>query len=267
MFSVLLSIYHKEDPCYFEMALRSIWDDQTLKPGEIVVVKDGPLTDALDGVVERWKSKLPERVNVVSLKLNVGLAAALNKGLEYCSFDLIARMDTDDIATCDRFERQFGFMSDNPEISVCSGQIEEWDRRMKKKLAVRTLPVLHDDIKKMCSRRSPISHPAVMYRKLDVINVGGYPDIYPEDYPLWGIMMSKGYVFANLPFVILKMRTGEGLMARRGWKFYKGEVKTYLLFKRIGIINNYEFLSNVFARFVLRLSPTWMKKLMYNAFR
>ena len=57
-FSVLMSLYIKEKPEYFNLAMKSIWDDQSLKPNEIVLVEDGKLTDSLYKEVDLWKEKL-----------------------------------------------------------------------------------------------------------------------------------------------------------------------------------------------------------------
>jgi glycosyltransferase involved in cell wall biosynthesis len=94
-FSVLLSVYYKENPLYFRISLDSIFN-QTVLPTEIVLVKDGPLTSELDTVIEEYKLKYPI-LKILPLIKNVGLGKALNEGLKYCSYELVARMDTDDI--------------------------------------------------------------------------------------------------------------------------------------------------------------------------
>lgn len=119
-FTVLMSIYYKENFEWFERALVSIWDEQIVKPTQIVLVQDGSLTEELSAVLTNWKEKLGDVLTLVPLGKNVGLAAALNEGLKHCQYELIARMDTDDIAMPDRFEKQFTFMQNNPDVAVCS---------------------------------------------------------------------------------------------------------------------------------------------------
>lgn len=266
-FAVLLSVYYKEDPVFLYESLVSIWNDQLLKPAQIVLVQDGPLTPELVNVVEAWSSRLGSVLCSVSLLKNVGLAAALNEGLKHCKHEIVARMDTDDISVPERFEKQFSFMKNNPEIAVCSGLIEEWSQDFLHKISERRLPLFHQEIMRFAKRRSPISHPAVMFRKSAVLAVGGYPSIYPEDYPLWGKMLSQGYKFANLPDLLLKMRVGNALTERRGLEFLKGEIKIYRYLRDIGFINQFEFLFNCFSRGVVRLSPTWLKKIFYKYLR
>jgi len=266
-FSVLLSVYSKERPSYLNEALVSIWDRQTLKPAQIVLVKDGPLTSCLDGILQSWRSKLGMVLCVVELKQNMGLAAALNHGLKFCSYELVARMDTDDISDPERFKKQWGFFMKYPLISVCGGQIEEWSQDMASLVSMKKLPLRHEEILKFAKSRSPINHPSVMFRKSAVQEAGGYPLIYPEDYLLWTRMLSMGYRFANLPDVLLRMRVGNDFLRRRGLLFLKGEIKTYHCLYGIGFIGFFCFLKNCFLRMVLRLSPHWFKKYMYKYFR
>lgn len=229
-FSVLLSVYIKENPSYLDCALVSICDEQELLPSQVVLVQDGPLTDELLSVVAKWKARLGEQLTIVDLKNNVGLAAALNEGLKHCRYELVARMDTDDVSLPSRFRKQAMYMVKNPNIAVCSGQIEEWSLDLSHRMFIRKLPVNHKEIVGFAKVRCPISHPAVMFRKTAVLNSGGYPLMYPEDYPLWGKMLSLGYEFANLPDIILRMRVGGALVERRGLEFLRGEIRVLIIF-------------------------------------
>lgn len=116
MFSILLAVYKKENPVYFSQSLDSIFS-QILFPHEVVLVKDGPLTDDLERVINKYQSKY-YILKVVSLPVNQGLGKALNEGLKHCSHDLVARMDTDDIVKPDRFEKQLKIFQEDPEVDV-----------------------------------------------------------------------------------------------------------------------------------------------------
>ncbi|UPQ81325.1 glycosyltransferase [Pseudomonas knackmussii] len=267
MFTVLMSVYEKEFHGFLSLALESVWDSQCAKPSQIVLVQDGPLTVELNKEIRKWKGKLGEVLTIVSLPKNVGLASALNEGLQCCDYDLIARMDSDDIAESIRFSKQIQFMLANPEISVCSGQVEEWSQDFSYKISTRNLPLRHDDILKFAKSRSPISHPAVMFRKSAVMAVGGYPNIYPEDYPLWGTLIANGYKFANLPDVLLKMRVGNALAERRGKRFLQGEIEIYKHLYAVGLINRFELVGNIALRSIVRLSPVRVKRFLYKYFR
>lgn len=266
-FSTLLSVYKKERPEYLNQALESIWEDQTLKPSQVVLVQDGPLTPDLYSVISLWEEKLGSTLTSVILNENVGLAAALNEGLKFCEYELIARMDTDDVATPERFKLQLQFMNENPEISVSSGRINEYTDDLKTQLSTRELPLTHDSIYNFAKRRNPISHTCAIFKKSAVLSVGGYPNIYPEDYALWVLMLAKGYRFANIPQTLVKVRVGDAFNTRRGWEFLKGEIKAFKLMYKIGFINKALYISNVLQRGFLRLSPNWMKKILYQIMR
>ena len=94
-FSVLLSLYYKENPIFLRESLHSVFG-QTLQPDEVILVEDGPLTPALYEVVEEFAGRYSTIKRIV-LEKNRGLGNALSEGLKHCSCDLVARMDTDDI--------------------------------------------------------------------------------------------------------------------------------------------------------------------------
>ena len=116
-FSVLMSVYVKENPDYLRQSLDSMLN-QTALPSQIVLVEDGPLTDELNQVIAEYKEKTT-LIKSVPLKENVGLGKALNIGLQQCDYPLVARMDTDDIAMSTRFAEQLKAFQDDPELSIC----------------------------------------------------------------------------------------------------------------------------------------------------
>ena len=123
-FSVLLSLYYKENPIFLRESLHSVFG-QTLQPDEVILVEDGPLTPALYEVVEEFAGRYSTIKRIV-LEKNRGLGNALSEGLKHCSCDLVARMDTDDICKPERFARQLAFMESHPEISVVGAWIDEF---------------------------------------------------------------------------------------------------------------------------------------------
>ena len=266
-FSVLISVYRQEDPTFLEKAFESIWDTQELKPTEIVVVKDGPLTNSLNNVIDKWHRRIGDLFKIVGLKKNIGLGAALNVGLERCNNSLVARMDADDLSLPARFDNQVKFMKNNPEVAVSSSWIEEINED-NEVVSVRKLPQKHDEIFDFAKSRNPISHPVAMFRKEAVLSVGGYPEFRKsQDYALWSLMLQNGYKFANIPEVLLKMRTGEGLLKRRNLDYFFYEYEIFRFQKKIGFISNTGFLKNVISRVALRISPAFIKKLFYKYLR
>ena len=124
-YSVLMSVYHKEKPEYLKQAIESI-QAQTLQTDDFVLVCDGPLSDALDKVVATKQQEMGTILNVVRLAKNGGLGNALNVGIKHCRNELVARMDSDDIAYPDRCEKQIEVFNTHPEVSICSGIVEEF---------------------------------------------------------------------------------------------------------------------------------------------
>ena len=233
-FSVLLSLYYKEQPSFLIQSLDSILS-QTLLPNEIVLVKDGPLTPKLDSIVSEYEKRY-NIIKVIPLEKNLGLGKALNEGLKYCSHDLVARMDTDDIAYPNRFEKQVKFMTDHPEIDACSSWIDEFIGSKDNIISTKKLPETSEEIKKYAKHRCPLNHPALIYRKRAVMAVNGYSG-FPEDYNLWGRMLMNGSKFYNLQESLLYFRYSPEMIKRRGgWKYAKDELKSQIQFYKMGFI-------------------------------
>jgi glycosyltransferase involved in cell wall biosynthesis len=278
-FSVLMSIYHKEKVEYFDRAMKSIWDDQVLKPDQIVLVQDGKLTQDLYDIIDAWKSSLLDILTIVTLKDNVGFAKALNEGLKYCKYDLVARMDTDDISLPERFIKQIKFLRDNGKIAVCGTFIKEFNGKIavcgtfiKEFNGVVSknieLPTKQEDIVKFAKLRSPICHPSSVFRKKEILKVGGYPELrLGQDYALWSVLLSKGYNLANIPEVLLKLRTNSDFFRRRGWESFKYEVAVVKIQYQENFIGALEAYKAISLRLLLRLSPVLLKKLAYKLLR
>ncbi len=264
-FSVLLSVYTKESPAYLKEALDSIWDKQTLKPDQIVLVKDGPLCCELEDEILWWKHKLGDVLTLVELPKNVGLGGALNTGLKACRNELVARMDTDDVALPHRFEKQVEFMFCNPNIAASSATLEEWDESFSTRISERKLPVHPTELSKFAIRRSPLSHPVSIFRKSIIESVGGYPDLRKaQDYALWSLLLSKGYQLTNLPDTLLKMRSGQEMLTRRGYYYFKQECTLMRYQKKIGFLSTKNLMINTSLKAFLRLSPRPIKNIVYK---
>jgi glycosyltransferase involved in cell wall biosynthesis len=233
-----------------------------MRADEVVLVEDGPICRELARIIQLYR----EDLNIVSVRLseNSGLAVALNEGLKQCAHDLVARMDSDDIALPERFEKQVSFMQANPDITVSSASIDEYDESIEKLLYRRELPLTHKELYDFAKSRNPINHTACLYRKSVILEQGGYPDIYPEDYMLWIKVLQRGARFANLPDTLMQVRTGEGFLKRRGYEILKGELKIYRYMYDNKFISVFEYLKNVILRIVLRVSPRRIKSILYK---
>lgn len=264
-FSVLMAVYKAENPTFLQQAIESIYHHQILKPSQVVIVKDGLLPDELEIVLTRMESELNGKLKTVSLEKNVGLGAALNIGLEHCQFDIVARMDTDDIAEPNRFELQIPYMLENMDTIVCGGLVEEWNADMTKRLGARRVPSSHSDIFRFAKSRSPMNHPSVVFRKSAVLDVGGYPPLRKaQDYALWSLMLSKGYKLVNLDKVLVKMRAGSEMASRRGLSYLKYEIQLLRYQKKINFLSTRQLLINSTTKSILRCSPHFVKVAAYR---
>lgn len=263
-FSVLLSVYYREKPEYFRLCLNSLLE-QTLLPDEVVIVKDGTLTNELEQVIEEFRERCTW-LTVIPLETNVGLGKALNEGLKHCSNDLVARMDTDDICKPARFEKQIAIFEKHPEYDLVSAWIEEFVDTTDNIRSVRTLPEFPEQIREYGRKRNPVNHPVAMFRKSSVMRAGGYQH-FPllEDYYLWARMLVSGALFYNIQESLLYFRSSDDVFKRRGgWKYAVTEVKFMWRLYRIGYIGLMSTLSNILIRFTVRIIPNSLRSWIYN---
>ena len=266
-FSVLLSLYYRERPEYLRHSLDSLLN-QTCPPDEIILVEDGPLTFELYKVLDDYEH-LFKSFKRIPLTKNKGLGLALNEGLRHCSYDLVARMDTDDICFKNRFEVQAKFMMDHPEIDLCSAWIEGFiNNDIHQVISTRKLPEYHDDIIKFGKIRNPISHPVCMFRKSAVEKAGGYKDcLLFEDYYLWVRMIVNGCKLYNIQRPLLYFRTSIDMYRRRGgMKYAVRETKLAWRFYKIKFISFADFVIFFITHFPVRITPQIIKKTIYTRF-
>lgn len=264
MFSVLMSIYINEKAEYVDSCLESIVG-QTLLPTQVVIVEDGPISPELEDVIANYQKCL--NILRVPIKKNGGLAKALNKGLNYCDHEVVARVDADDICESERFEKQYSYLEKNLGIAALSSGLTEYNQKMTKIINHKFLPCSHEELLKFSKFRSPLNHPAVMYRKQAILSVGAYPEFFPEDYFLWIKLICNGYMIANLNESLVKMRVGDAVSDRRGWRFLPGDLKTLDYMREHKMVSIFEYLLMYCARIILRLSPKILRRFLYIVFR
>ena len=265
-FSVLLSVYYKENPEFLEKSIESIYFGQTLKPDEIILVEDGSLTEELYSTIENLKNHIGKEIlKTVKLEKNMGLGNALRIGVEECSNELIARMDTDYIVYPNRFEKQIKYFKNYPETDVLGTFMSEFTGNINNIICIKDAPNNKTDMKKYMKLRDPVNHPSVMFKKSKVLEAGNYKEIFlNEDSYLWGRMLSKGCVFRNIQEPLVYFRTTDDTYKRRGgWKYIKAEYGLQKEFLKLGIINRVEFLRNITLKNIIRLMPNCLRKFIY----
>lgn len=264
-FSVLMSLYKKENPKYFEQCMDSIFK-QSLQSKNIIIVHDGPLTERLYQVLDKWKILLP--ITEVILQQNVGLGEALNAGLGHCKYDLVARVDTDDINLPNRFDIQYSHMINNPNVALCGSHISEFDENPENIISKRLVPI-GEELNKTIFHRNPFNHMTVMFRKSAVLDAGGYQHLrFMEDYFLWIRMYLKGYQLHNLDAVFVNARIGNGMLERRkGSEYYKSELTFMNYLLKENIPNKPKVIGTFLVRSHLRLLPSSVLKKVYKLVR
>lgn len=267
-FSVLLSVYGKDDASFFKGALLSVSKEQTVKPAQIVVVEDGPVPEDIEHAIEDAIRASPEcEFTVIRKPQNAGLAAALNTGLKACKYEWVARMDSDDISLPNRFETQLAYIENHPQVDVIGGSIAEFTNTPGDMQSERHVGLDMKAIRKMAKSRTPMNHVSVMYKKSVVEKAGNYCENFGklEDYKLWVDLLGRNAVLANIDDVVVYVRTGNGFITRRSnrreiidWDM----LQSYLL--GLGIINRFDALKNKLYIRAFIYMPGFLKLLLYK---
>ena len=254
-FSVLLSVYYKEKPDYLKSALDSVFN-QTERASQVVIVEDGPLTPELNTIVSEYCLQYPE-LDTVPLPENRGLGLALSVGILHCKYELVARMDTDDIARIDRFELQLKEFEKNPNLDICGSHVKEFERTIDNVVTQRRVPLSDEECKKYQRKRDAFNHMTVMYKKSSVLAAGNYQHCpLMEDTLLWINMFKNGAVAMNIDDYLVYARIGEGMYERRGgWSYYKKYKQARKRIYETGYISWWDYKYTLLVQFVVALLP------------
>lgn len=265
-----MSIYCQEKPEYFDQCMQSIWCDQVVKPDQIILVKNGKLTNDLYDVIIEWQTKLPNILTIIVLEKDFGLANALNAGLKYCDGDFVARMDTDDISLPKRFDKQLIFLKDHLKVDVVGSWMSEIDENNTIIKEVVEYPKTHEQCLSSFICRNPLAHPTVMFRRSFFDKAGYYPMEVPslDDVAMWHQGFMNGCIFANVPEIYLKYRRDSNFYKRRGSLKKLIILLRYRIFRinpdmKYGIYGNFCAL----VYFGLQILPSSIKKILYSKLR
>lgn len=267
-FSVAMSVYKNDNPIFFDRALQSITENQKVMPTEIVIIVDGPVDEKINAVIEKYSEKYGN-LNVIRLDKNAGLGNALKLAIENAKYELIARMDSDDVSAPNRFEQQLEIMTKNSAVDIVGGDISEFIGDENNIVAKRKVPILDKEIKEYLKTRCPFNHMTVMYKRSAVLKSGNYIDLfYNEDYWLWIRMVENNCIMANTGTILVNARVGEDMYKRRGGKqYFKSEMFLQKYMLKNGIINLPTFVLNSSKRFVVQmLLPNAIREWVFKTF-
>ena len=267
-YTVLMSVYYKEKPEYLSLSIESILN-QTVKPDEFIIVKDGVLTPELDRVIEAFMKDNPELFTIIVNEKNLGLGPALAKGIEISKNELIARMDSDDYVVDTRCERQLAKFQEDPTLGIVGCYEAEFVDDIDHIISVHKVPTEHNEIEKFMHRRCALLHPTVIYKKSAVLKSGNYQSVLLyEDYDLFARMVLEHHVKSyNIPEALYYIRTSEDFFKRRGGIKY---AKTVLKFKwgqyKKGYMSAADFCISGLGQAVVCVLPNSLRKSFYMHF-
>ncbi len=268
-FSLLMSVYAGDTAAHLHEALASSIEQQSLRPNELVLVVDGKVSDQIEREIQNWTARSAAEeicpMTVVRLPVNVGLAAALTEGLRYCSYEIVARADADDVSLPQRFEEQIPVIAEG-KLSVLGSAMIEFDGALDAENSVRESLTGSEKIAKILATRNPMMHPTVVFRKSAVEAVGGYEHVTgAEDYWLWARLCQRGYLLDNLSTTLVKYRVGHGAYQRRGGvqALYKDIELQHRLYTG-DFISSPQLIKNMTVRLGYRALPVQLRKNLYR---
>jgi len=247
-----------------ELCLKSLVE-QDLLPAEIVLIRDGPVTPDVESCIQKFGDRLPF-LHVYFAK-NRGLGDALRDGLNKCTHDLVARVDSDDRSLTHRFETQVNYLEQEISVSVVGGWLREYyDQGRSGNLAIRKTPLDYRSLRRLAKWRNPINHPTVMFRKSHVLACGSFESChFFEDYFLWAKMLQQGFILRNIPQVLVETNIDDSYFLRRGgFPYVKYE---FLFIKKlvgIGFLTPKRALIFFVTRLPIKLLPGYIRKSLYK---
>ncbi|MGN0838540.1 MAG: glycosyltransferase [Pyramidobacter sp.] len=268
-YSVLIPLGYTTPPEYLRQCLQSI-AGQSAAPSEIVFVCDHPTPAVLKNVVSECfdPQSIPcSYVDCTDIEKRGGrLGAILARGVTKCAFELIARMDADDIAPPDRCEQQIEAFCRDSSLAVVGGAAAEFENSPDNVVSYRWPPESYQDIVSFAKYRNPFNHSSVMFRKSAVLKAGNYNPILMgcEDYGLWYKIIAGGAKVINLPRVLLYSRVDNDLIRRRK---NPDNTTSYIKIKKMmlkdGFITRFQYLVSLGGIFFIRYAPGLLLKQIY----
>ncbi len=263
-FALMLPVFGGDRADFLAQAFRSSVDDQQLRPSQVILVRDGPVGEALASTLDHLRATSPVPVTYVEIAENGGLGPALDAGLEASQYDVVARMDADDVSMPNRFAVQVPLIADADIVG--SGLLEFHDD-IANVVGRRTPPVGADAIRGYAHLHDPFNHPTVVYRRAAVLAAGGYGATVPlmEDYWLFARMLANGVTPVNVAEPLVYYRVSSGAYQRRGGRdLLRAELRLQRGMREAGITSRAQYVRNVAIRGGYRLVPWRLRRSLYT---
>ena len=263
-FALLLPVFGGDDASHFERAFRSSVHDQYLPPDQVVLVQDGPVGDDLARCIDHLRTTSPVPVTYLPIADNGGLGPALDLGLAASRYDVIARMDADDVSMPWRFQVQLPLIE---SADIVGAGLLEFADDIDQIVGRRVPPTEPGLIREYARLHDPFNHPTVVYRRQAVQAAGGYgPLPMMEDYWLFARMLADGAEPVNVAEPLVYYRVGSGAYQRRGGStMLRAELRLQGELRKAGITTGSEYARNVAIRGGYRLVPWRLRRSLYTS--
>jgi glycosyltransferase involved in cell wall biosynthesis len=263
-FSVLLPVYAGDNAPFLMRAFESITTLQTRPPDEVVIVRDGPVPPPLAACLGELVERAEVPVTVLEVPEHRGLGSALREGMDKCRYDIVARMDADDVSLPERFARQVPLVESG--FDLVGSALTEMRGDEADLGDVRRPPLTHARIVRFARFHSPFNHPTVVMRRSAAERAGGYEHLRSfEDYWLWVRMLAGGALAANVEEPLLLYRVRTGAYERRGGShLVRPEIELQVRMRRLGFISRVQFARNIAVRVSWRLFPLFLRRWLYG---
>lgn len=263
-YSVLTTLYEKENPHYLRECLDSMLA-QTIPPSEYVIVKDGPITTELQQVLDEYCQEY-SIFKIIELKVNSGCGPASIVGMEACTNNFVARIDSDDISLPNRCELELEVLQKEEDLAVVGSDIIEFEEDPNNITAIKRMPATPEEIYKFGKYRNPFNHSTVMMRKNIVQRFGGYAPLRRSlDLELFTKLLLNGCKCRNINIPLVKFRTGSSRIKRKkNWTNFKCDLEVYKRNYDQNYISLFDYLYVVFRQLIFFLMPTKLASYLYN---
>lgn len=219
---------------------------QTYENWEIIIVDDCS-TDSSAIIVEEYCKK-DERVRYYLSKENVGACAARNKALELARGRYIAFLDSDDMWTVDKLEKQFEFMK-NKDIAFSYTACDVIDERGKSTGQIRNVPKEVDY--KTLLKGNCIPCLTVMIDR-EKVDYKGMPDVHHEDYAAWLDILKSGVTAYGINEVLARYRVCNSSLSGNKFKAMKWTWDIYRKHEGLGIFKSIYYFINYVIKALLK---------------
>lgn len=262
--SVLLPVAATTDDIGLQQAHDSILQ-QDMPAIEIMLVTNQPIQNDLNKRLKKLVNNNPETKHKHYPSAS-GLGGVLQRGLEVCSEQYVARMDADDVAEPDRFIRQYQLLS-STEADIVGAYLAEFHNNPEQVERVRQVPSTHEEIAEMMAWRCPLNHPTVMFDRAAVLKAGGYQE-FPmmEDWDLWARCLATGLKFRNINTPLVRANVSDLAARRGGFTYVRSELRMAKKLRKLGISSRRELFQHIILRIPPRLLPKPLRALVYNKF-